>query len=231
MIVSGHQPQYLPYLGYFHKIFKCDIFMLVDHVQYKKKEWQNRNRIRTPTGWMLLSVPVLTRGKFYQSIKQVRINNNTRWKDKHWKAIRINYVKAPYFKKYIGFFDDLYSREWEHLSVLNETIINFIIAELGIKVKILKSSDYNFKGEKTSLLIEICRKTNCDTYLSGSGGKDYVNEEEFKIYNLRHMYDEYDCPHYHQQHMKNEKDFVPNLSIIDLLFNHGGSSLSILMGE
>lgn len=112
MILSGHQPNYLPYPGLIGKILHSDKFIYVSNVQFEKKSWQNRNRIKGANGEIVLSVPVLTKGKFEQSISEVKINNKTSWESKHFSAIDLNYRKAPYYNTYIDFFRDLYSREW-----------------------------------------------------------------------------------------------------------------------
>lgn len=217
MILAGHQPEYLPYIGFFNKIMRCDVFAIVDHVQFIKKSWQNRNRIRTREGELLLTVPVLTKDKFEQPINEVRINNNVNWGMKHWRSIYLNYGKAPFFDTYKEFFEQLYARKWEKLADLNETIIRYIIHELEINVKIVKSSDFNPHGYKTDLLIDMCQKLGADTYLSGEGGHSYVDESKFREQNLNHVYQDFHHPTYTQLF----KSFIPYMSVIDLLFNRG----------
>jgi len=217
MILAGHQPEYLPYIGFFSKIMHCETFVIVDHVQFNKKTWQNRNRIRTKDGWMLLTVPVLTKDKFEQPINEVRINNALDWGRKHWRSIYLNYGKAPFFSAYRDFFEQLYARKWEKLADLNETIIRYIIQELDINVKIVKSSDFNPQGRKTELLIEMRKKLGADTYLSGEGGRAYVDESKFREQNLNHLFLNFSHPTYTQQF----EPFIPYMSVVDLLFNHG----------
>jgi len=220
VIVAGHQPEYLPYFGFFSKIAHADIFVIVDNIQYVKKNYQNRNRIKTHNGWIWLSVPVITKGRFEQNINEVEINNSENWRHKHLKTISLNYKKAPFFDEYIKLFEDIYSKEWQMLSELNEVIIRRIIKILGIDVKILKGSELGVSGEKTGLLVDICKKTGADTYLSGSGAKDYVVESMIEEHNLNHKYYEFKHPVYSQLH----GEFIPNMSIIDLLFNCGDKS-------
>lgn len=230
MILAGHQPEYLPYLGFFHKMVVCDKFILVNHVQYQKKKFENRNKIRTAhgsDGWTLLTVPVKTHGRFYQKINQVEINNEISWAEKHWKTIDLNYKKAPFFQSYSDFFEALYKKKWEKLVELNESIIRYIAKELGINVEILSSSDYNFEKQKDELLIEMCQKLGADTYLSGEGGAKYVDENKFKKADIKHIVRIYKHPVYEQRY----KPFVPFMSTIDLLFNHGEKSLKILTEE
>ena len=231
MTLTGHQPEYLPYLGFFYKLAKADKFIFVDHVQYLKKSFQNRNRIRTApgsNGWTWLTIPVITKGRRYQGINEVEIDNSTPWAEKHWKTTRLNYKKALFFNEYKDFFEEIYSKKWEKLVDLNETIIRYLLKELEIQIPIFKSSDYNFKGKKTDLLIEMCKELGADTYLSGSGAKyyGYVEEDKFKINGLNHKFSDFKHPIYPQRF----KPFIPNMSIIDLLFNCGGKSIEIIKG-
>ena len=99
MIVAGHQPEFIPYMGFFSKISKADVFVIVDHIQFNKKYFQNRNKIKTREGWMWLTVPVITKGRFEQKIREVEINNSLNWQRKHWASITLNYQKAPFFKE------------------------------------------------------------------------------------------------------------------------------------
>ena len=111
LIVTIHQPQYLPWIGYFDKINQVDAFCFLDNVQFKKNEWQNRNRIKTAQGWQWLTVPV--KHRFPQTIEEVEINDTVNWRRKHLQALATNYKKTPYFDEYIEFFEDVYSNEWE----------------------------------------------------------------------------------------------------------------------
>ena len=222
MILVAHQPNYLPYIGFFHKVMQCDVFVLADHVQYEKKGWQNRNKIRTKNGWTWLTVPVLTKNNFEQRINKVRINNAVNWQIRHWRSIYYSYKKAPFFNLYKDFFEELYTKRWERLVDLNETIIMFLLQELNIKAEVIKSSNLNLRGKKTDLLIEMCKKLNADTYFSGVGGKAYIEERKFKEQNLNLLYQDFRHPVYRQRH----KPFIPYLSVIDLMFNRGSNHSS-----
>ena len=169
MIVSIHQPQFLPWLGYFDKIASSDIFILLDNVQFKKNEWQNRNKIRTPQGWQWLTVPVLH--NFGQKISEVKINNQIKWKDNHLKTLELNYKKSPFFGKYFPFFEELYRQEWECLADINIFVIQKMVDLLGIKTKIVKSSDYQATEDNTQRLIDLCKLLKGDQYLSGEMGQ------------------------------------------------------------
>jgi len=227
MILAGHQPEYLPYLGYIYKIAKADKFILVDHVQYLQKSFQNSNRIRTapgPEGFTWLTVPVVTHDRRYQKINEVEIDNSTAWGKKHWKTIYLNYKNLPFFADHQDFFEKLYLKKWTMLSDLTEAIIYYLVEQLDIKTPIYKSSAYNFNGKKTDLLIEMCEALEADTYLSGNGARSYVEEEKFKTKSLNHIFSDFHHPVYVQKF----KPFIPNLSVIDLLFNHGKESGEII---
>jgi len=228
MIIAGHQPEYLPYIGLIYKAMKADVFVLVDHIQYGKKQFQNRNRIRTAhgaDGWTWLTVPVITHNKIEQKIYNVRINNDLNWREKHFKSIYYSYNGAPFFKEYISLFKKVYSKKWEILEDLDETIIKLIFKILDTKIKIVRSSDYDISGKKTDMLIDMCKKIGASGYLSGPGGKLYVEEAKFKEAGLSHQYSEFKHPIYEQRF----KPFVPNMSVIDLLFNCGPKSKEIIL--
>ena len=179
MIISVHQPQYMPWLGFFEKIAKSDTFVFLDTVQYKPREFQNRNKIRTQSGWIWLSVPVVSKGKGKQRICDMRIDNQRPWRRQHLKSLEVWYAKAKYFDEFFPFFKETYAREWELLGDLNIHIIKFILTQLSIGTPLLYESALAIKTVKTDRIIEICRKLKADTYLSGSGGRDYLEEEKF----------------------------------------------------
>lgn len=225
MIVAIHQPNYLPWLGFFYKIASCDIFVLADIVQYSKKGFINRNKIKTPQGTAWLTVGVLTKGRYGQLINEVEIDNGAPWARIHEKSISQNYSKAPYFKKYKAPFEDIYHREWERLVDLNEALIKVICQILGIRsVEFIRASELNVSGERAELPVNICRAVGADTYLSGPSGQKYMDEELFEKEGISLRYSDFKHPAYTQLW----GDFIPNMSIIDLLFNEGGESLKIL---
>lgn len=222
MIITGHQPNYLPYLGFFHKISQAEMFVIVDTVQYVKRGpfgWMNRNRIRTADNCIWLTVPVISKGKFTQTILQTAIDNSRGWARKHWQSIERNYHKAPYFDKYAGFFSKLYQQEWKMLTDLNEAIIRYLIDTLGIKVNIVKASqlDLPTAQDGTDLIINICKALHANTYIHGKHGTDYVDEAKMNAYNIKSIYQDFRHPVYKQQY----EPFVPEMSAIDYLFNCG----------
>jgi len=218
VLVAGHQPHYLPWIGYFNKIEQSSRFCLVDSVQFVKKWFQNRNKIRTKAGDVWLTVPVKTHDRFEQPIADVVIDNATPWRRKHWRTIELAYKDAPFFKQYADFFADVYAREWSKLVDLNEHVMLGVMDFLNIKKDVVRSSTFAPQGQKTDLLIDICRKTGADGYLSGTGGaKSYVQLEKFEAAGLLHEFQQFTHPVYPQIH----GGFVPRMAIVDLLFNVG----------
>jgi len=217
MILVGHQPEYLPYIGFFNKIMNANKFVLVDHIQFNKKSWQNRNKVRTVNGWTWLTVPVYSKNKFTQCINDVEINNAINWREKHWKTIYLNYKNTPYFSKYADFFEHIYLRNWDKLINLDEEIIRYLLKVLNTNIEIYRSSDLNVKGKKTDLIINLCKTLKADAYLSGSGGREYVDETKFQKLGLKSYFRDMEHPVYKQRF----EPFEPYMSVIDLLFNYG----------
>ncbi len=228
MVISVHQAQYIPWLGFFDKVDQSDVFVFLDDVQYKHREFQNRNKIRTKDGWMWLTVPVLdVRGA---KIKDIAIDASRDWPGSHLKSLRAWYAKAPYFEKYFPRFESLLAREWRGINELNIAVIRILFEALGIEKKVYLETALGAGGEKTARIIAIAKKLGARAYLSGAGGKDYLSENDFKDAGIVLKYQDYRHPVYRQQFMTNEKDFIPYMSVIDLLFNEGDKSLKIIRG-
>jgi len=225
MVIAVHQPQYIPWLGYFHKIAQCDTFVILDNVQYKTREFQNRNRIRTDKGWMWLSVPVVTKDGCRIRMADVEIDNIMPWQRKHLGSIKTSYATAPYFKEYYGFFEDTFRRQWLKLSDLNVHITRFVMDKLSITTPIVFESELNVITPKTQRIIDICKKMNADIYLSGVGAKEYLEESLFPEQRITLYYQHFDHPEY--KHCF--EPFMPYMSIIDLLFNCGPQSRDLLL--
>lgn len=213
--VAIHQPQYLPWPGYFNKILQCDIFVFLDDVQYKKNEWQNRNKIKSANGELWLTVPV--HYKFGQKINEVEIDNKIFWRKDHLKSIKVNYQKTKFFKEFYPYVESLLSKEYKKLVEVNVESIKMLMDYLGIKKEIVFSSQLQVEGEKTKRLVNICKKLSCDVYISGIGAKDYLDISEFEKNNIKVVFQNYTVPEYPQMFGK----FIPNLSIIDMIFNVG----------
>ncbi len=225
MILTAHQPAYIPWLGLLHKIALSDMFCLFDDVQYLKKEWMNRNRIKTAQGPIWLTVPVLNKGHYDLKCKDVQINDALPWRRKHWHSILSAYGKAPYFKSYADFFEDVYSKNWTHLSALNEHILRFLLDAFSIKVAWVRASDSHFEGKGSDLVLDMCHRLKADIYIFGAMGRNYAQMDDFRKAGISVYFQDYRHPSY--RHLWGE--FVSHLSALDLLFNHGSASGEILM--
>ena len=200
MILTAHQPVYLPWLGLFHKIALADEFVSFDMVQYLPKDWNNRNQVKSASGPIWLTVPVLRKGYLEKPISEIEINNGLPWARKHWNSLYLNYKKAPYFDRYAPFFEDVYSREWHLLAELNDYMLVWFLETLGIGAKFSKASDQHFLGQKSGLVLDMCQQMGADLYIFGGLGKDYADTAAFEERGVRVMFQEYDHPAYEQLH-------------------------------
>ncbi len=226
MIVSINQPAYLPWLGYFHRIAVSDIHIALDHVQFEKNSFTNRNKIRTKDGCCWLTVPLRTSGRFGDlAIAKAEIANERRWADKHWSSIRLNYSKAKYFRQHADFFEAFFSRSWLRLNPLLREVTTYMLDAFGIRTRILFSSELEASARKSELVLQLCGKVGATSYLSGSLGRNYLNEGAFQQAGIGVSYQDFRHPTYKQVYA----GFEPFMSAIDLLFNCGPDSLGILM--
>jgi len=223
MIVFVHQPEYIPWLGFFDKLARCDTFVIYDDAQFQHGGFHNRNRVRTIHGWEWLTTPIMHGHP--QTIKDVKISG-TQWKNKQLNVITQNYEKTPYFNEYFPVIREAISSEREQLIELNLELIKAIAGFLDIKVNMVRSSEFSNLGkEKNEKLVSMCKHMGADTYLSGSGGRAYVNEDIFIEAKINIQWHNYNHPTYRQRF----DDFQPNMSIIDLLFNTGPKAKEIIL--
>jgi len=225
MIVAVHQPQYIPWLGYFHKIAACDKFVFLDNVQYKQREFQNRNRIRVDKGWAWLTVPVITSEGSRIKMSEVAIDNTMPWQRKHLGSIKTAYSSSAYFNVHFPFFEDVFLRRWDKLAVLNVHIVRYILAYLSIDTPICFESELDVRTTRTVRIIDICKRLGASAYLSGVGAKTYLDESLFQASDIELKYQEFHHPEYKQCF----EPFMPYMSIIDLLFNEGPRAKEILL--
>lgn len=224
-IVTIHQPNYLPWIGFFGKIKQTDVFVSLDVVDFSKDSFTQRTRIRTPKGWTYLTIPI-ERKYYRRSINEVLLPNDNRWMEKHWKSIQFNYGRASYFKEYKTIFEKFYHTEFRSLVELNENAILFLMRELRIESELLKASELGVDRNlrRTDLLIDVLTKTAASVYLSGKSGERYLEKEKFRDHGIELVFQKFEHPTYTQRF----NGFVPNLSIIDLLFNMGKAAKSLV---
>jgi hypothetical protein len=212
-ILAAHQPNFLPWQGYFEKMARCDVFVILDNVQYEKDSFTNRVKIKTPKGtqWLTMSI----KNKYPQLINEVEFANFTKDRDRILKTIELNYKKAPGFKTIFPLIERMLSGDWKNLSGFNTSLIYDLGKGLYIKPKLEVASSYKIEGQSTERLINLCKYFGADTYLSGYGAKDYQEEEKFKKEGIKLEYLKFDNPPYKQLW----GEFVPGLSIIDYLLS------------
>jgi hypothetical protein len=213
------QSNYIPWKGYFDLINLVDEFILYDEMQYTKRDWRNRNIIKTPAGLKWLTIPVAVKGNFFQKIKDTTVSD-PRWARKHWETIVHNYSKAKHFSLHRDVFAELYSScaEERFLSRINYLFLSAICKILSIDTKISWSEDYVSSEGKTERLVSLCRQAGATTYISGPAARDYLDEALFARENIRVQYIDYSSyPEYRQL----SPPFEHRVSIIDLIFNEG----------
>lgn len=228
MIVTIHQPDFLPWLGFFNKVIHSDLLVIGDHVQYRNHGYQNRNRIKTAKGAQWLTIPILHDGG--EAINKVKTmdkeQNGIMWNDLHLRTLQVNYGKAKYYDQYIGTFEKIYRKRAALLADCNLELMNAVFDILGISISMRRTSEMTLATSKTDLIIEILQKVGGDEYISGLKGSKYMDESIFEKNGIKLLYNNYDHPVYNQQFMQH--GFLSNMSIIDLLFNHGPESLDII---
>jgi len=225
MIVTIHQPEHLPWSGFFDKMRQADVFVLLDTTQFAKDDFQNRNRIKSAKGSVWLTVPVFKKGRSEQLIIDAEICNDRNWRNRCWSLIYQNYKDAPYFAEHKQFFEGLYARKWSRLVELNITIIRYLAEQLGLKTKLVMASELAvYERGSTNVNLTICRLLSADEYLSGKYGKQYLDETQFAEHSIKVRYQDFQHPVYPQLW----GDFLSHMSVIDLLFNCGGASLEII---
>ena len=223
MKIAIHQANYFPYPGFFHKINQADVFVIQDDVKFENRV-TNRNKIISSSGYTWINVPI-KKGHKSLPIMDVKINNEIPWGKINLKKICAGYNKAKFFHLYKDYFENLFKKEWNSIFDLNFETIKQVLRWLDIKVEIVIESELRVSGQPTERLVKVCKKLGADTYISGIGGKRYLDEKLFEKNEITLKYQNYD-PITYVQHTS--KSFIPNLSIIDLLVNVGSESGKLL---
>ena len=219
MIVTIHQPNYLPYLGFFDKMQKSDVFIIYDDAQFNKADFQHRNRIRIFNGWKWLTVPV---EKKHIPINQIKIKNGAKineinWQKAHLKEIHDNYRRAPHYLEFRKELCKIYEQHYNLLIDLNMRLIDFLMKSFDIKTEIVYSSEFGLKSKSTEKLVDLVNAVGGDVYLSGPSGKNYLDLGLLENRNIKVYYQDFEHPVYKQQY----DGFIPNMSAVDALFNTG----------
>ncbi len=221
------QPGYLPWLGFFDQLRRCDCFVIYDDVQYTKRDWRSRNRIKTKQGELFLTVPVINSGRYKQLINEAEIDYSQNWVHKHLSTITSAYKNAPFFDQYYPALAETLNVKPKYLLELDINIIKLCANWLSIKTPLVFSSTLNVSGSSTERLVSICQKLNATHYLTGDAAQAYLDLSLFEQAGISVEYHGYQHPYYQQLY----PPFIPYMSVIDLIFNHGDDSFAILSGN
>jgi hypothetical protein len=226
MIVAAHQPNFIPWLGYFDKMRKADVFVTVDHVQMERQSFQNRTRIKTGEGVRWITVPVVQESRDERLLEK-RIDNSRagrfRWERKMALTLKYAYQSAPHYAEYEPILAGILERPWERLSELNHALIDFCRGALMIRTPIVKSSEMKISGTKSEMVLNMCRELGAHAYLSGAGAsRGYLDVAAFERAGVEVLWQEFRHPQYEQR--PPAAPFTEKLSALDLLFNCGSES-------
>ena len=233
LIVTVHQPHFMPWLGYLHRMAQADLFIILDHVQFERGNYQNRTQIRMNGEARWLTVPVVQRSQ-KERIVEKQIDNMGAdtprwWSSSHFQTIRQAYRSAPYLGLYAPTLRQILETRWERLVDLNAAMLEFLRDALAIRTKIVRSSELQVEGAKSQLILNLCRAVGADALLAGLGGsRHYLDKAEFEREGVRIAYQEFEHPSYRQC---GAEPFIKGLSSLDMLLNCGPASRDLLMKE
>lgn len=227
MIAAIHQPNYLPWLGYFAKMRQCDVFIHLDTVPFSRQSYTQRCRIAGPAGPVWLTVPVRLKGRFGQSIRDVQIAESPAWARKHWKTLQQVYRDTPYFADYAPALEAAYAAPAERLEAVNARFLEVLRAALGVDTPVARASELQAEGSKSRLLAALCRAVGATTYLSGEGARSYNDAKVFAAAGVELRYVRFVHPTYPQP----GAGFAPGLSAVDALCALGPATAATLTAQ
>ncbi len=224
--VAGHQPNLYPYGGFFAKLASVDFFVIVDNTQYVKKEYHNRNRLKLLDGeahW--ISIPVLSSGRFTQKICEVEIAPSSDWRRVHLRTMSANYRRAEHFGDFFPVMESLLARDWTHLADFNIAFIREVMDFLSIRTPVARAGELGISGKASELILDICRKSSSGAYLHGKHSRDYVDFGMLESNGISNLIQDFTPIPYRQT----IEPFIPNLSVLDMLFNLGKNAFDVIM--
>jgi WbqC-like protein family len=227
MLVAIHQPEYFPWLGYFDKMIRADAFVLLDEAQFSKGDYQNRNHIKGPTGIQWLTIPIIQRRA--QNINEVVVAHQ-HWQAKHWRSLISCYSRAKYFETFSPLFEDFYRQAGVRLIDYTLRALRLTVPLLGIEKNWMLASELRVGGSKSDLVLNICREIGASAYYSGRTGSTYLDREKFRRAGIEIKVQSFVHPLYEQLFMAG-LGFIPNLSVLDLLFNCGPDSGNVIRAQ
>ncbi len=222
--IAISQPRYLPSCNYIERIMISDLFIIMDNVQHQKRAYEHRNKIRTSNGFSWLSIPIDRKNSSSSKISDLLILNENSWEEQHLKSFKYNYKKTPFYKEIIDLLEIFYSKKRNTLNEAVKDMLDILIEYLELDVNIIWASQYEWSSKHDDLLIEMVKKFDGDTYISGPNGRNYIDFEKFKNNDIKLLFHEYEHPIYNQIW----GDFIPYMTIWDLLFYKGKESVDII---
>ena len=230
MLVAIHQPHYLPWLGYLHRMAQADLFIVLDHVQFERRNYQNRSQIRVDGEALWLTVPVVQRSQKERIVEKLIDNGDPRpWGPIHFSTLRHAYRKAEHFGSYAGALRKILEARWERLAELDRAMLDLLCDAFEIRTPVVRSSELGVDGAKSDLILNLCRAVGADALLAGFGGsRGYLDLDAFAREGVHIKWHDFKHPTYRQC---DPQSFIPGLASIDLLFNCGPQSRALLMGE
>jgi hypothetical protein len=224
MLISIQQPEFFPWLGFFNKISQVEKVVILDSVQFKKRYFENRNKIRTSQDWCWIRAPVKVKGRYTQLIQDVEIDDSQNWRHTMAESIRHGYANAPHWGEGGDELCDLIvANHSTHLAEFNLQVISFLMRRFRLERPMVMASSIGTNSSGSQLILDICKATGASAYLSGRDGRDYLEEQPFKTAGIALYYQEFIHPTYAQFH---GQDFLPAMSAIDVLFNIGAGAAS-----
>lgn len=214
-IVTIHQPDFIPWIGFFRRWKKSDLYIILDDVQFLRRGWHHRDKIRTKQGEQWLSLPISKKGKYEQKISDVFLDQSSNWRIKHLKTIELNYKKAAGFNQYFPIIQSIYQQQHTRLIDLSLDFLKMGAMHFDIQTPIEFSHRFSINTHSTQRLVDLTKKVNGTHYLTGLGSKDYLEESLFDKEQITVIWDEYSPEPYPQIH----GDFIPGMSLIDLVMN------------
>jgi len=212
-----HQPDFMPYLGFFHRLLQCDLYIALDHVQFSKGGWHNRDKIKTPQGVKWLTLPVQLAGKSYSPINEVRLNNSQNWREMHLNQLERCYKGAPGFDEIFPELREVYSFAGDRMVDFNLHALNWLMDKFGVSISMVFSTALAPRGASNEMLVDLLAKVGATDYLSGTGARDYYKPGPFESSGIKVLWQDFTHPVYQQRH----GEFVSFLSSLDVLLNCG----------
>ncbi|MBT6053524.1 MAG: WbqC family protein [Candidatus Scalindua sp.] len=213
MIITVHQPDFVPWLGFFDRWEKSDLYIVLDDVQFIRRGWYHRDKIKTQNGIKWITVPVHKKGRYHQTIKEVKIDHHENWRQRHLETIQMAYKKAPNFDIVYGRLSEIYNRDHDLLINFNMTLLRLCSKMLGMNTPVVFASEFNVKSTGSRRLVDLVKSVEGKEYLTGSGSKDYLDEELFKQAGINVCWQKFEHPVYKHLH----GDFEKKLSVLDFL--------------